>query len=140
MQSHGLRIGRAIVLVAAVLGCRDEPITIAAESEPPSAAVEAPTFAEAVVDQAPRRLSSGEIEYPNELREAGVEGKVVLAGIVGVDGLIEEGSVEVMSSTHADFEQSAIQALRDSRFEPGVVDGEAVRVRVEVPIQFRLAK
>jgi TonB family protein len=77
------------------------------------------------------------LEYPELQRRAGVEGRAVLQFIVETDGTV--GDLEVIRSSGNDgLDQAALAAVRPSRFEPGRVDGEPVRVRFALPVTFRL--
>jgi TonB family protein len=72
------------------------------------------------------------------MQQAGVEGMVVLQGVVDTSGRIERESVEVISSTQRAFDGPAMQLLRRCIFRPGRVRGSAVRVLVQLPVQFTL--
>jgi len=98
----------------------------------------AQVFNEAVVDEPPERISSPPLEYPRMMQQAGVEGLVVLQGVVDTTGRVEPNSIEVVSSTNRAFEGPARQLLRRSLFRPGRVRGQAVRVLIQLPIQFNL--
>jgi TonB family protein len=98
----------------------------------------AQVFTEAVVDEPPERISSPPLEYPRMMQQAGVEGSVVLQGVVDTTGRIEANSIAVISSTNRAFEGPARQLLRRSLFRPGRVRGQAVRVLIQLPIQFTL--
>jgi TonB family protein len=113
----------------------DGDVSLASSSE---AGQELPVYVETSIDEPPQRVSSPPIEYPKLLQQAGIEGKVVVTAIVGVDGDVEAGSVEILSSTHEAFDASARNLVARSRFVPGKVDGRPVRVRIELPIQFSL--
>jgi TonB family protein len=97
-----------------------------------------PLVDESAVDELPVRVSGADIEYPDELRHEGVEGHVLLSAVVGVDGSVEERSVTVDSATHAEFEAAAVAWLEGATFTPGTVDGGTVRVRIKLPVAFRL--
>jgi protein TonB len=98
----------------------------------------AQVFNEAVVDEPPERISSPPLEYPRMMQQAGVEGMVVLQGVVDTSGRIEANSIEVVSSTNRAFEGPAKNLLRRSLFRPGRVRGQPVRVLIQLPIQFNL--
>ncbi len=98
----------------------------------------AQVFTEAVVDEPPERISSPPLEYPRMMQQAGVEGSVVLQGVVDTTGRIEAGSMVVVSSTNRAFENSAKQLLRRSLFRPGRVRGQPVRVLIQLLIHFTL--
>lgn len=75
--------------------------------------------------------------YPFQARARGLRGEVVLRAIVGSDGRVEKDIVIAQSSPM--FDQPAIEALRQWRFEPGRDrNGNPVRVLLEVPIRFQL--
>jgi len=98
----------------------------------------AQVFTEAVVDEAPERISSPPLEYPRMMQQAGVEGSVVLQGVVDTTGRMERNSIVVISSTNRAFESPAKQLLQRSLFRPGRVRGQPVRVLIQLPIQFTL--
>jgi periplasmic protein TonB len=75
--------------------------------------------------------------YPAKARAHGLDGEVVLRAIIARDGRVEKDIVVAQSS--AMFDQPAIDALRQWRFEPGRDHGgNPVRVMLEVPIRFQL--
>jgi protein TonB len=98
----------------------------------------AQVFNEAVVDEPPERISSPPLEYPRMMQQAGVEGMVVLQGVVDTTGRVEPNSIDVVSSTNRAFEGPAKNLLRRSLFRPGRVRGQPVRVLIQLPIQFNL--
>jgi TonB family protein len=97
-----------------------------------------PALEEGAVDELPVRLSGPNIEYPEQLRHDGQEGYVLLTAVVGADGAVEPGSVTVDSATHPGFEAAAAAWLESATFRPGTVDGKPVRVRIKLPVAFRL--
>lgn len=97
-------------------------------------------FAEAVVDETPQRISCPQLEYPRMLQQAGIEGSVRLQFVVGADGKVEHERVEVVHSDHKMFEQVAKDMVNRCLFRPGRVRGQAVRVLVEMPVNFNLTK
>ncbi len=138
----------SIALFAAVLvgfsGCDAGEPALVGERESDQAApalqhTDTPPLEEGAVDELPVRLSGPDIEYPEQLRHDGEEGFVLLAAVVGADGLVETGSVTVDSSTHADFAEAAVAWLERATFSPGTVDGKSVRVRIKLPVAFKLA-
>ena len=91
-----------------------------------------------IVDEQPVLLAGPVPTYPDLLRQAGIQGRVVLAAVVDTLGRIEPRSFTVVSATHPGFVAPAQQALAASVFRPARMRGRAVRVRVHVPIDFRL--
>ena len=74
--------------------------------------------------------------YPYELKTSGIEGSVWLVFIVDEDGRVRE--VRVEGSSHREFEQPSINALRQWKFEPGRVNDRAVRTRMKIPMKFTI--
>lgn len=76
------------------------------------------------------------IEYPRAAIEAGIHGRLILSFVVEEDG--RASHVEVLQSLHALCDSAAVQALRGTHFVPGRQNGEAVRVRMRLPVLFKL--
>lgn len=76
------------------------------------------------------------IDYPPEAAEQGIQGRLVLDFIVELDGTTSE--VQVIQSLHPLCDSAAVQALRQTRFIPGRQNGEPARVRMRLPVRFRL--
>jgi protein TonB len=76
------------------------------------------------------------IEYPQEAIDEGIEGRMVLAFVVETDGRPSE--IEVLRSLHPLCDSSAVRALRKTRFIPGRQGDHLVRVRMRLPVLFRL--
>jgi protein TonB len=76
--------------------------------------------------------------YPESLRSAGVSGEVLLRFIVGTNGRVEPGSIEVVSTPHQAFVDAVRTALLATRFRPAEVGGHAVRQLVEQSFSFKL--
>ncbi len=91
-----------------------------------------------LVDELPLMLSGPVPAYPDLLRQAGLQGRVVLEAVIDTLGHVERGSVVVVESAHPAFVAPAQQSLLKSLFRPARVGGKAVRVRVRVPIDFVL--
>jgi len=82
--------------------------------------------------------SCSEPLYPMMLRAARVEGRVLVQVVVDALGRVEPGSLEIVQSTHSQFNDPARRASLTCRFRPATAGGRLVRVRVHVPIAFRL--
>ena len=76
------------------------------------------------------------IEYPQKAIDKGIEGRLILSFVVEPDGTPNE--IEVLRSLHPLCDSSAVQALRKTRFIPGRQSGNVVRVRMRLPVRFRL--
>lgn len=76
------------------------------------------------------------LEYPETMRLAGVEGRVVLRFTVEPDGSV--GCVQAIESPPVRLTEAAGAAVRASSFTPGVRDGQPVRVEFMLPLRFAL--
>jgi len=74
-------------------------------------------------------------EYPEPARQAGVQGTVVLDTVVSAEGAVTQ--TKFVSGPDV-LSQAATDAVRQWRFEPYSVDGQAATVKTTVAINFRL--
>jgi TonB family protein len=79
-----------------------------------------------------------ERNYPRSLRDARVQGNVMVTFVLDEEGKADMGTVQVTSSSDPAFEGPALRAVERMRFRPAQVDGRDVRVRVTLPIQFQV--
>lgn len=91
-----------------------------------------------LVQDPPELLVAPVPPYPALLREAAVEGHVLIQVVVDTTGRPEPGSLRVVESTNRGFDAAAVATIRGALFRPGRVWGRAVRVLVQVPVAFRL--
>jgi TonB family protein len=89
-------------------------------------------------DESPEVLSGPIPIYPDLLRQAGVQGKVILEAVVDTTGRILPQSISVVLATNPGFVRSARQALLATLFRPAMTGGKPVRVRVRVPYEFTI--
>ncbi len=85
---------------------------------------------------APRLLNKVEPVYSEEAREAKVQGTAVLEIEVWPDG--KAHNIRVVRGLGRGLDEEAVKALEQWEFEPGMKDGELVRVAATVEINFRL--
>lgn len=93
-----------------------------------------------IVDDPPVLLAGPVPAYPELLRQAGIEGRIVLEAVVDTTGRVEGESIVVVSAGHPGFVDAARQALMGTLFRPGRMTGRAVRVRVRLPFEFVLRR
>ncbi|MCH7476122.1 MAG: energy transducer TonB [Gemmatimonadetes bacterium] len=93
-------------------------------------------FRAATVDERPERLSGPPLQYPAALREAGISGFVVIEFVINTTGRVDPSSIRIVRSSNAAFEGPARDAIRKSLFRPGRVRGMAVRVLVQLQMDF----
>jgi periplasmic protein TonB len=93
------------------------------------------------VDRAPRVLGNApEPRYPATLRDAGVQGRVVVQFVVDTLGRAELDGLQVVESAHPQFLESVRVALARYRFTVGEAGGRKVRTRVQIPFDFTLVR
>lgn len=97
------------------------------------------TFLETAVDARPERLSGPMPRYPAMLRQAGVEGSVLLEFVIGTDGSVEGETIKVLQATNRAFEGPAKDVIARSQYRPGEVGDEPVRTLVSQQIGFTIA-
>jgi len=95
-------------------------------------------YAEDSVDEPPTIVSAPPLEYPPLLRQGGVQGRVMIQAIVDTLGRPEPMSLKILARPSTGFEQSARDHVLHTVFRPGRVKGRAVRVRVRVPIDYKI--
>ncbi len=88
-------------------------------------------------DEKPRVLSKVHPKYPESARRAEKEGLVTLEFTVEVDGKVADIKV-VRSMIGFGFDEAAIEAVKKWHFTPAKKGGEAVPIRVQLPIRFTL--
>lgn len=75
-------------------------------------------------------------EYPMGMRQAGFEGEVTVGFVVTAEGRVNDAYV--VRSTHSGFDEAAVDAVMEWRFEPGKINGRVVNTRMQVPIIFAI--
>jgi periplasmic protein TonB len=95
-------------------------------------------FMEAIVEEKPAVLSGPQPVYPELLRQAGITGRVIVQSIVDTLGRAEPNSIKVLQSPNPGFDQSAKQYVLKCLFRPARVHGRAVRVLIQLPIDYRI--
>ena len=98
------------------------------------------------VDEAPQfpggmagmmQYLSSNIRYPEDAREAGTQGRVIVSFIVEKDGSIS--NAKVAKPTYSSLDEEALRVVSAMpKWVPGKQNGEAVRVKYAVPVSFRL--
>ena len=87
--------------------------------------------------RAPRKIENVPPEYPQRLVEAGLQGKVVVEAVVGVDGRVVRTRALTMEA-HPDFAKAAVEAVRQWRYEPTLLNGAPIEVVMTVTVDFSL--
>jgi protein TonB len=86
-----------------------------------------------------RITASAKPRYPENLRMAGIDGRVLVRFAVDTVGRIDPASVEIVSSTHELFTNAVRQVLGSFRFKPAESGGHRVRALAEMPFEFSIS-
>lgn len=76
------------------------------------------------------------IKYPEVAKKAGVEGRVIVQFVVDENGDVQDP--QVVRGLGAGLDEVALNAVRQAKFEPGMQRGQPVKVKMSLPITFRL--
>lgn len=80
---------------------------------------------------------SSNLQYPEEARLGGLQGRVIVGFIVERDGSIS--NVKISRSVAPSLDSEAIRLAKSMpKWKPGKSDGHAVRVKYTIPIVFRV--
>jgi TonB family protein len=83
--------------------------------------------------RAPMKLVDVKPVYPDDARAAGIEGVIVLDIVIGEDGSVIEARV---LRSIPQLDQAAIDAVRQWKFEPTLLNGEPVEIEMNVTVSF----
>jgi TonB family protein len=76
------------------------------------------------------------IIYPEIAKRAGIEGRVYLLAFIDENGNVAD--VKVIKGIGAGCDETALKAIKETKFTPAKDKGENVKVQVSVPIVFKL--
>jgi len=91
----------------------------------------------AEVDEPPRILRAVNPLYPYEAAKEKVEGRVVVQFVVTKEGTVAEPIV-IESDPPGVFDKSALDAVYQYIFKPGIKDGQPVDCIVKLPMGYEL--
>jgi protein TonB len=93
-----------------------------------------------VVEQQPNcggiKALQQEVEYPDFARKAGIEGRVFVQFVVNEKGEVVQA--KVTRGVHKLLNEEALRAVKQLECEPGMQRGKPVKVRMSLPVAFRL--
>ena len=75
--------------------------------------------------------------YPEKLKAAGVDGTVQVQFVIGADGKVDPGSIEVVAASVPALGEAAKAVAAKLEFQPGKVNDSPVRTRVLLPIVYK---
>ena len=98
------------------------------------------------VDEAPQfpggmagmmQYLSTNVRYPEDAKETGAQGRVIVSFIVEKDGSVS--NLKVTKPAYSSLDEEALRVVSAMpKWVPGKQNGEAVRVKYAVPVSFRL--
>lgn len=77
-----------------------------------------------------------EVEYPDFARKAGIEGRVFVQFVVNENGDVVQS--KVTRGVHKLLNEEALRAVGQLSCKPGMQRGKPVKVRMSLPVSFRL--
>ena len=87
------------------------------------------------VDEPPSPVHRVAPKYPEKARRKGITGNVTISLLVSNTGAVKDTHI-VNSQPVGVFEESAINAVRQWRFQPATYKGAPVAIRVTLPMSF----
>ena len=87
------------------------------------------------VDEPPLPVHRVAPKYPEKARKKGITGNVTISLLVSNTGAVKDTRI-VNSQPVGVFEESAINAVRQWRFQPAIYKGAPVAIRVTLPMSF----
>lgn len=76
------------------------------------------------------------VHYPESARKDGIQGKVFVEAFINENGNVV--GVKILKGIGAGCDESAMRGVLSVRFKPGLQNGKPVKVRVVVPLVFKL--
>jgi len=89
------------------------------------------------VVEAAKIISRPDPVYPDWLRRAGIQGEVVLQAIISADGHVIELQ---MASGNPMLAQAALDAVKQWRYQPTLLNGQPVEVETTITVDFVLGR
>src|SRR5262249_12327092 len=86
--------------------------------------------------QAARLLNAPRPVYPPRAEGSGIQGRVLLQAIILMDGAI--GGLSVLSTPDPELSQAAMDAVKEWRYQPTLLNGKPVEVITTIDVNFRL--
>ena len=88
-------------------------------------------------DDPPKPLTPMRPKYPEIAQEAGIEGTVIVQVFVDYKGRVKE-TIILKGIPNTGFDDAAIAAIRETRFEPAKQRERPLGVWISIPVKFRL--
>jgi TonB family protein len=95
-------------------------------------------YAEALVEERPALLSAPAPVYPALLKQAGIQGRVILPAVIDTTGRVEPASVRIMKSPNPAFDQPTKDWVLKALFRPARLHGRSVRVFINLLVDYSI--
>jgi TonB family protein len=76
------------------------------------------------------------IQYPETAKRSGIQGKVMIQAFIDENGKVIH--TKLLNGIGGGCDEVAIDAIKQTRFNPGIRNGKPVKVQVTIPIWFKL--
>ena len=86
--------------------------------------------------EAAKLIEQKKPEYPESARLRGIEGVVLLEAVISMEGI--PLNWKVLSSPDPDLSEAAINAVREWRYQPTLLNGEPIEIVTTITVRFRL--
>src|SRR5262249_7284619 len=85
----------------------------------------------------PEKVKDVQPVYPESMRAAGQGGAVSIEAMIGRDGQVASARV-IGASVHPDLARAALDAVRQWRYQPTLLNGKPTEVVLVVAVSFSL--
>ncbi|HSR17812.1 MAG TPA: energy transducer TonB [Ignavibacteriaceae bacterium] len=76
------------------------------------------------------------INYPPNAKENKLEGDVFIKAVISEERNVL--STEIIKSLGTECDNAAADAVKKTKFTPGIKDGKAVECKITIPVRFKL--
>jgi protein TonB len=76
--------------------------------------------------------------YPQNLKQKGISGKVVIEATVDTTGKVS--NAKILESSDPAFSEAVLKAIRQWMFNPATKDGQPISSKIQVPFSFKTMK
>jgi TonB family protein len=90
------------------------------------------------LDKTPVPVTPIKPQYPEIAKRAGIKGRVMVSVLIDEKGNASEA--KVVKSLGAGLDESAVAAIKEAKFNPGILNGKPVKVRIVYPVDYQLKK
>jgi TonB family protein len=135
VQVSAGRQERADILL--YIGALDTNVVVTATRPSPASASATPIRVGGDIS-APNLISSPKPTYPPLARLAGIQGMVKLIGVIRTDGTVGSLSPESSAGGNPELIQAAMDAVKQWRYRPAMLNGVPIEVSTTIQVEFSL--